>query len=96
MCESRREPGAGREPRGNRRLSVARAMHEPTRSESEGEPSGGMATQKATSQLNLESGEVELAGDTDFAAFAERAVGSVVDDKLDSLEALRKLRTDVV
>ena len=53
MCESRREPGAGREPR---------------------EPSGGMATQKATSQLNLESGEVELPGDADFAAFVERAV----------------------
>ena len=49
-------------------------MHEPTRSESEGEPSGGMATQKATSQLNLESGEVELPGDAYFAAFVERAV----------------------
>ena len=43
MCESRREPGAEREPRGNRRLSVVRAVHEPPRSESEGEPSGGAA-----------------------------------------------------
>ena len=43
MCESRRDPVAEREPRGNRRLSVARAVHEPTRSESEGEPSGGAA-----------------------------------------------------
>ena len=74
MCESRREPGAGREPRGNRRLSVARAVHEPTRSESEGEPSGGMATQKATSQPNLESWQIQLPGDADFAAFVERAV----------------------
>lgn len=28
----------------------------------------------AASRLNLESGEVELPGDTDFAAFVERAV----------------------
>ena len=43
MCDSRRDPGAEREPRGNRRLSVACAVHKPTRSESEGEPSGGAA-----------------------------------------------------
>ena len=56
MCESRREPGAEREPRGNRRLSVARAVHEPTRSESEGEPSGGAARPDAAKRQNISQG----------------------------------------
>ena len=41
-----------------------------------------------------EAREVQLAGDADLAALRERAVGGVVDDELDSLEAFRELLLD--
>ena len=42
----------------------------------------------------LETGEVQLTGDADLAAFRERAIRGVIDDELDSLKAFRELFLD--